>query len=101
MPHIDPRDRLIFALDVPSMGDAEHLIESLGDAVSFYKVGLELFTAGDGPGLVRRLKKAGTDPSCVSSAARVSMSGRIFNCWPPYFREIGRASCRERVLRLV
>jgi len=59
VPHIDPRDRLIFALDVPSMGDAEHLIESLGDAVSFYKVGLELFTAGDGPGLVRRLKKAG------------------------------------------
>lgn len=59
VPHIDPRDRLIFALDVPSMGEAGRLIESLGETVSFYKVGLELFTAGDGPQLVRDLKAAG------------------------------------------
>lgn len=56
---IPPRDRLIFALDVPSTGEAMRRIESLGDAVTFYKVGLELFTAGDGPGLVRTLKQAG------------------------------------------
>lgn len=59
VPDPDPRDRLIFALDVPSIEDAERWVQSLGDAVSFYKVGLELFTAGDGPSLVRMLKRAG------------------------------------------
>lgn len=40
------RERLITALDVPSAGEARALAERLGDAVCFYKVGLELFTAG-------------------------------------------------------
>jgi orotidine-5'-phosphate decarboxylase len=40
------RDRLIVALDVPSAGDARALVARLGDAVSFYKVGLELFMSG-------------------------------------------------------
>ncbi len=52
------RDRLIFALDVPALPDAERLVERLGDAVDFYKVGLELFTAGDAVGFVRTLKQA-------------------------------------------
>jgi orotidine-5'-phosphate decarboxylase len=39
-------ERLIVALDVPSAGEARKLAERLGDAVRFYKVGLELFTAG-------------------------------------------------------
>lgn len=43
---IDPKDRLIFALDVPSVDDALALIETLGDSVTFYKLGLELFMAG-------------------------------------------------------
>jgi orotidine-5'-phosphate decarboxylase len=42
----DPRDRLIFALDVPTTADALSWIDRLGDAVTFYKIGLELFTAG-------------------------------------------------------
>jgi orotidine-5'-phosphate decarboxylase len=37
-----PRDRLIVALDLPSLGDAETLIETLGDAVGFYKIGYQL-----------------------------------------------------------
>jgi orotidine-5'-phosphate decarboxylase len=40
------RERLIAALDVPTAGDARALAERLGDAVRFYKIGLELFTAG-------------------------------------------------------
>jgi orotidine-5'-phosphate decarboxylase len=43
---IDPRERLIAALDVPSADAARALAERLGDAVRFYKIGLELFSAG-------------------------------------------------------
>jgi len=38
-------ERLIVALDVPSAAEARALAERLGDAVRFYKIGLELFTA--------------------------------------------------------
>jgi orotidine-5'-phosphate decarboxylase len=38
-------ERLIAALDVPSAREARALAEQLGDAVRFYKIGLELFTA--------------------------------------------------------
>ena len=43
---IPPAERLIFALDVESPDDARTLVEQLGDAVRFYKLGLELFLAG-------------------------------------------------------
>lgn len=43
---IPARDRLIFALDVPDADRARVLVEQLGDAVSFYKLGLELMMAG-------------------------------------------------------
>ncbi|MDH3320164.1 MAG: orotidine-5'-phosphate decarboxylase [Betaproteobacteria bacterium] len=46
MSAIDDRERLIAALDVPSADAARALAERLGDAVRFYKIGLELFTAG-------------------------------------------------------
>jgi orotidine-5'-phosphate decarboxylase len=39
-------ERLIVALDVPSANEARALVERLGDAARFYKVGLELFMAG-------------------------------------------------------
>jgi len=38
-------ERLIVALDVPSAREAKALVEKLGDAVRFYKIGLELFSA--------------------------------------------------------
>ena len=41
-----PRDRLILALDLPSVGEAEAMIERLGDAVTFYKIGYQLAFAG-------------------------------------------------------
>lgn len=43
---IPSKDRLIFALDVPTAEDAKRLVEELGDAVTFYKIGMELFMAG-------------------------------------------------------
>ena len=36
-------ERLIVALDVPTVTDARALVERLGDAVRFYKVGLESY----------------------------------------------------------
>jgi orotidine-5'-phosphate decarboxylase len=41
-----PRDRLIVALDVPSIPAATALVERLGDAASFYKIGYQLAFAG-------------------------------------------------------
>ncbi len=43
---IDPRDRLIVALDLPSVAEAEKLVTNVGDAVSFYKIGYQLGYAG-------------------------------------------------------
>jgi orotidine-5'-phosphate decarboxylase len=43
---LDPRDRLIVALDVPSVEAAQALVARLGDAVSFYKIGYQLGFAG-------------------------------------------------------
>jgi orotidine-5'-phosphate decarboxylase len=40
------KDRLIFAMDVPEANQAQALAEELGDAVTFYKLGLELMMAG-------------------------------------------------------
>jgi orotidine-5'-phosphate decarboxylase len=46
MTPIPRAERLIVALDVPTPHEARQLVEKLGDAVRFYKIGLELFTAG-------------------------------------------------------
>ncbi|HKQ56114.1 MAG TPA: orotidine-5'-phosphate decarboxylase [Methyloceanibacter sp.] len=43
---MEAKDRLIVALDVPSAEEARSLIETLGDSVGVYKVGLELLFAG-------------------------------------------------------
>ena len=43
---MDARDRLIVALDLPSVAAAEAMVEKLGDAVSFYKIGYQLAFAG-------------------------------------------------------
>lgn len=50
-----PDDRLIVALDVPNAVAGLHLAEALGDAVSFYKIGLGMLTGG-GLGLAHELK---------------------------------------------
>ena len=54
MPH-PADDRLIVALDVPNALDGLALAERLGDAVSFYKIGLGMLTGG-GLALASELK---------------------------------------------
>ncbi|VIO66976.1 orotidine-5'-phosphate decarboxylase [Bradyrhizobium ivorense] len=55
---IAPRDRLIVALDLPSVAAAEAMIDRLGDSVSFYKIGYQLGYAGGLP-LARELASRG------------------------------------------
>ncbi len=51
-------ERIICALDVPTTAEAAALAERIGDAIGFYKVGLQLF-AVDGMALARELKAQG------------------------------------------
>jgi len=44
---LKPRERLIFALDVPDRAQALEWIERLDDAVAFYKIGMELLASGE------------------------------------------------------
>ena len=44
---IPTRERLVVALDLPSHEDALDMVGVLGDSVEFYKIGLELFMAGN------------------------------------------------------
>lgn len=55
---IAPKDRLIVALDLPGVAEAEALIARLGDSVSFYKIGYQLGYAG-GLSLAQQLAKSG------------------------------------------
>jgi orotidine-5'-phosphate decarboxylase len=59
---MNPKDRLIVALDVESKERAERLVDELGPHVGMFKVGKELFTA-EGPEVVRSI---------------VAMGGRVF-----------------------
>lgn len=44
---IPPSERLILALDVPTIAEAKRLVEELGEACRFYKIGLELLMTGE------------------------------------------------------
>lgn len=55
---MSPKDRVIVALDFPTIGDAKALIDALGDSATFYKIGHQLAFSG-GLDLVRELKAAG------------------------------------------
>lgn len=87
--NIPVEDRLIFALDYPSVDEAMSIVETLGNSVTFYKVGLELFMTGAGLDLVKwlidRNKKVFVDlkffdvPQTVQSAVRaLSKHGAAF-----------------------
>lgn len=80
MTRIPPRDRLIFALDVPDRAQAIAWMDRLGDAVAFYKIGLELLAGGEYFDVLRELasrrKKIFVDlklhdvPATVAGAVR-------------------------------
>jgi len=77
---IPANERLIFAMDVPDCARARSLAEDLGDAVTFYKLGLELMMSGGYfellQWLLERDKKVFADlkffdiPATVGSAVR-------------------------------
>src|ERR1044071_4084919 len=55
---IAPKDRLIGALDLPGVAEAEAMVARLGDSVTFYKIGYQLGYAGGLP-LALQLAKSG------------------------------------------
>jgi orotidine-5'-phosphate decarboxylase len=86
---IDMEERLIFALDFENNQEAKQMVETLGDAVSFYKLGLELFMAGGYLDMVDWLTDRGKQvfvdlkffdvPQTVASAVRqLRDKGAIF-----------------------
>ena len=57
-PGASARDRLIVALDVPTQTEAFKLVRELSPEVGFFKIGLQLYTAG-GPEIVRAVLATG------------------------------------------
>jgi len=76
----DIRRRLIVALDFPDLAAAEKCVKTLGDAVTHYKVGMELYYAA-GPRVIEYLREQGKEifldlkmhdiPNTVTSGAAV------------------------------
>ncbi len=103
---IADRDRLIVALDLPTPAEALGLVETLGDAAGFYKIGLELFMAGGYFELLDRLvdadKKVFVDlkffdiPATVAAAVR-QLAGRGAQMATVHGNEaIVEAACKEK-----
>ena len=71
---LDARERLIVALDLPSVEEAERMVSRLGDTVCFYKIGYQLAFAGGLPfaaGLIAAPKaRRPLNPSSRRNAAR-------------------------------
>lgn len=77
---IPVEQRLIVALDVPTVAEAIDLVELLGDSAGFYKIGMELLTSGDFFGLITQLHDSGKQvfvdlkffdvPATVASAVK-------------------------------
>ncbi len=76
-------ERLIFPLDVETVDEAKRYVDLFGDAVCFYKLGLQIWLASDGGGcsafvdwLVQRTKKVMVDlkmfdvPATVKAAVK-------------------------------
>ncbi len=78
---IDPRARVIIALDVDTDTQALQIVDALGDTARIYKVGLQLLTAV-GPSIIRTLRSAGKAvyldlklfeiPNSVASAVKIA-----------------------------
>ena len=55
---MDPRQRLIIALDVSTAAAARKIVAAVGDSTITYKVGMQLYTH-EGPSIVRELVDSG------------------------------------------
>lgn len=82
-----PRDRLIVALDLPTVDEARSLVRTLGREVSFYKIGLELILSGtpgdSGLGLVSEL---------VESGKRVFLDAKLLDISNTVERSVNRVA---------
>ncbi|SDQ19256.1 orotidine-5'-phosphate decarboxylase [Pseudoxanthomonas sp. CF385] len=87
-----PRERLIFALDAPSGADALAWVDRLGDAVQFYKIGMELLASGDYftvlDELARRDKRVFVDLKFFDIPATVAGVIRGLSRWPVTYATI-------------
>jgi orotidine-5'-phosphate decarboxylase len=83
---IPDHERLIFALDVPDLDQARRLIRTLGDSVSFYKLGLELFMSGHYFALASELKDQGK---------RVFADLKLFDIPPTVGRAVAQLARQE------
>lgn len=108
------RDRLIVALDFPDIDAADAMIARLGDAVTFYKIGMELVYCGGGLALAQRLITSGKRifldvklhdiPNTVERATRqIARLGATFltvHAYPQTMRaaKAGAAGSRLKVL---
>lgn len=109
---MDPRERLIVALDVPSVEAAQAVVARLGDAASFYKIGYQLAFAG-GLSYAEELAKSGkrvfldlklhdignTVAAGVKSLSRLGASFLTVHAYPQTMQAAVKA--RERGLRIL
>jgi orotidine-5'-phosphate decarboxylase len=107
---ISARDRLIVALDVKSVAEAEAMVARLGDSVSFYKVGMQLTFAG-GLAFAERLGRSGkqvfldvklldidnTVAGAVESIAAMGMTFVTIHAYPQAMRAAVSARGRARL----
>jgi len=96
---LDPRERLIVALDVPSVAEAEAMVARLGETVAFYKIGYQLAFAG-GLELARDLAASGhkifldmklldidnTIASAVANVVKMGMTMLTLHAYPKAMR---------------
>jgi len=76
---VETKEKLIVALDVDSLNEAQNLIDELYDVVGYFKVGMQLFY-GAGPGIIDLIHQKGSRifldlklldiPNTVAHAAR-------------------------------
>jgi orotidine-5'-phosphate decarboxylase len=109
---MEPRERLIVALDLPSVEAAAAMVARLGDAVSFYKIGYQLAFAG-GLGYAPKLVESGkrifldlklhdignTVAAGVKSAARLGATFLTVHAYPQVMQAAVEA--RESGLRIL
>lgn len=79
-------ERLIFALDVPGKAEAIEWVDKLGDAVSFYKIGMELLASGEYfdvlDELAKRDKRVFVDLKFFDIPATIAGVIRRLSQWP-------------------
>jgi orotidine-5'-phosphate decarboxylase len=109
---MQPRDRLIVALDVPSLEAAQAMVARLGDSVSFYKIGYQLAFAGGldyAPKLVQSGKRVFLDlklhdigntvAAGVKSISRLGASFLTVHAFPQVMQ--AAVNAREDGLRIL